>query len=239
MKLELSLFTGSGGGLLGTKQLGFTPCGYVEWNEHCQKVIKQRIVDGVLEDAPVFGDIGAFIIMTGTPAHIRDWLISLQQDSHVSHLQQEDFSSGLRTKETDGQKPWSAFALFVPGGCYWKIPQGSLFTSISVRYSGAWPRSGTMRNGMCFQRACLVPHKHGKECSYWPTPTASMSKSGWGLSQTKERYRPGTTARCLQTGWAPSPEMLEAVQGWPIGWSALEPLEMDRYLSWCEMHGNF
>jgi len=61
VKLELSLFTGSGGGLLGTKQLGFIPCGYVEWNEHCQKVIKQRIIDGVLDDAPVFGDIGSFI----------------------------------------------------------------------------------------------------------------------------------------------------------------------------------
>jgi DNA (cytosine-5)-methyltransferase 1 len=59
--LELSLFSGSGGGLLGTKLLGFRHIGYVEWNEHCQRVIKQRIVDGLLDDAPIFGDIGSFI----------------------------------------------------------------------------------------------------------------------------------------------------------------------------------
>lgn len=58
---ELSLFTGAGGGLLGTKLLGWTPIGYVENNEYCQKVIAQRIKDGFLEEAPVFGDIRAFI----------------------------------------------------------------------------------------------------------------------------------------------------------------------------------
>lgn len=58
---ELSLFTGSGGGLLGTKLLGFRHIGYVERNEYCQRVIKQRIIDGLLDDAPIFGDIGAFI----------------------------------------------------------------------------------------------------------------------------------------------------------------------------------
>ncbi len=58
---ELSLFTGAGGGLLGTKLLGWEPIGYVEFNDYCQRVIKQRIIDGVLPNAPIFGDIRAFI----------------------------------------------------------------------------------------------------------------------------------------------------------------------------------
>lgn len=58
---ELSLFTGAGGGLLGTKLLGFTHVGYVEYNEYCQRVIAQRIDDGLLDTAPIFGDISAFI----------------------------------------------------------------------------------------------------------------------------------------------------------------------------------
>jgi DNA (cytosine-5)-methyltransferase 1 len=58
---ELSLFTGAGGGLLGSKLLGWRHCGYVEYNEYCQKVIAQRIKDGILDDAPIFGDIRAFI----------------------------------------------------------------------------------------------------------------------------------------------------------------------------------
>ena len=58
---ELSLFTGAGGGLLGTKLLGFRHIGYVEWDNYCQRIIAQRIIDGLLDNAPIFGDIRAFI----------------------------------------------------------------------------------------------------------------------------------------------------------------------------------
>lgn len=58
---ELSLFTGAGGGVLGSKILGWETVGYVEWDEYCQKVIAQRIRDGIFDEAPIFGDIRAFI----------------------------------------------------------------------------------------------------------------------------------------------------------------------------------
>ena len=58
---ELSLFTGVGGGVLGSKLLGWKTIGYVEINDYCQKIIKQRIKDCILEPAPIFGDIRAFI----------------------------------------------------------------------------------------------------------------------------------------------------------------------------------
>ena len=58
---EFSLFSGAGGGLLGTKLLGWQTVGYVEFNEYCQKVLKQRILDGIFDKAPIFGDIRTFI----------------------------------------------------------------------------------------------------------------------------------------------------------------------------------
>jgi site-specific DNA-cytosine methylase len=58
---ELSLFSGSGGGLLGTMLLGFTPIGYVEWDDYCQRILASRIKDGILPAAPIFGDIKTFI----------------------------------------------------------------------------------------------------------------------------------------------------------------------------------
>ncbi len=58
---ELSLFTGAGGGLLGTKLLGWHTVGYVEFDDYCQKVLAQRIQDGFLDEAPIFGDIDHFI----------------------------------------------------------------------------------------------------------------------------------------------------------------------------------
>lgn len=61
---HLSLFTGAGGGELAFKHL--IPeikrtIGYVEYEEYCQKVIRQRIKDGLLDAAPIFGDIKKFI----------------------------------------------------------------------------------------------------------------------------------------------------------------------------------
>jgi DNA (cytosine-5)-methyltransferase 1 len=59
---ELSLFSGAGGGLLGTKHLlGWECVGYVEIEPYCQEVLKARIADGYLDPAPIFGDIRKFI----------------------------------------------------------------------------------------------------------------------------------------------------------------------------------
>lgn len=59
---ELSLFSGGGGGLLATRWLlGWQTIGYVEINDYCQRIIQQRIRDGLLDEAPIFGDIRAFI----------------------------------------------------------------------------------------------------------------------------------------------------------------------------------
>lgn len=57
---ELSLFTGAGGGVLGSKLLGHRIIGYVENNDYRQRVIAQRIKDGIFDEAPIFGDIAVF-----------------------------------------------------------------------------------------------------------------------------------------------------------------------------------
>lgn len=58
---ELSLFSGAGGGLLSSRLLGWRTIGYVEFDEYCQRVLQARIRDGMLDDAPIFGDIRKFI----------------------------------------------------------------------------------------------------------------------------------------------------------------------------------
>ena len=62
---ELSLFSGAGGGLLATKWLlGFRVICYVENNPYRIEVLKARIRDGYLDDAPIWDDIKTF---NGTP----------------------------------------------------------------------------------------------------------------------------------------------------------------------------
>ena len=58
---ELSLFTGIGGGILGTMLLGWNHIGYVEWDKYCCRVLEQRIKDGILDDSPIWNiDIREF-----------------------------------------------------------------------------------------------------------------------------------------------------------------------------------
>ena len=66
MMRELSLFSGAGGGLLATQHLlGMETIGYVEWDKDCQEMLEARIKDGILSDAPIYGDIRAFIHRRG------------------------------------------------------------------------------------------------------------------------------------------------------------------------------
>ena len=57
---ELALFTGVGGGLLGTHFLGLTPVCAVERDEHCRFVLAQRQNDGHLPQFPIWDDVCTF-----------------------------------------------------------------------------------------------------------------------------------------------------------------------------------
>jgi len=59
----LSLFSGACGGDLAFQHLltGFKCVGYVEIDDYCQRVIRQRQKDGLLDEAPIYGDIRTFI----------------------------------------------------------------------------------------------------------------------------------------------------------------------------------
>ena len=58
---ELALFAGGAGGLLGTKWLlGWRTACYVEFNAYCVEVLKARIRDRLLDDAPIWDDVRTF-----------------------------------------------------------------------------------------------------------------------------------------------------------------------------------
>lgn len=57
----LSLFSGVGGGDLAAQHLKGLRCvGYVERDPYCQRVIRARIADGWLDDAPIWDDVDTF-----------------------------------------------------------------------------------------------------------------------------------------------------------------------------------
>lgn len=138
-----------------------------------------------------------------------------------------------------GERWRGSFAKFDREACLWRTAQRSLIEDLAPSLE-IWPEWGSMRDGECFPLAPLVLHTCDDECSLWPTPRASMAKSGFGNGQPgKGRYRAEVIARCAEIGWAPSPEMLEAELGWPEGWTALGSLAMDKYQEWLRLHGNY
>ena len=57
---ELALFAGIGGGLLGSRLLGWRTICAVELDAYCREVLLRRQRDGVLDLCPIWGDVRTF-----------------------------------------------------------------------------------------------------------------------------------------------------------------------------------
>lgn len=66
------------------------------------------------------------------------------------------------------------------------------------------------------------------------TPTARDWRSGKASEATHEK---NSRPLSEQVGGQLNPPWVEWLMGWPIGWTALEPLETDKFRQWCDSHG--
>lgn len=67
----------------------------------------------------------------------------------------------------------------------------------------------------------------------WRTPTAHNAKEG-GYPSEHERNTPTLGA---QVGGKLNPPWVAWLMAWPIGWTDLRPLAMDKWQAWCRSHG--
>ena len=75
----------------------------------------------------------------------------------------------------------------------------------------------------------------------WPTPVASMSKGSSPAALTRRSGADRSNDRLDHAvmaldGGHLNPEWAEWLMGWPIGWTNLKPLAMDRFQSWLRAH---
>ena len=100
---ELSLFTGAGGGIYGSKLLGWHTVGYVEWEDYPQRVIAQRIKDGIFDNAPIFTDVREFV-QSGAARQYRGFV-----DVVTGGFPCQPFSvCGKRKASNDSRDMWPA-----------------------------------------------------------------------------------------------------------------------------------
>jgi hypothetical protein len=78
----------------------------------------------------------------------------------------------------------------------------------------------------------------------WPTPCASASKGSSPAALTRKNGKDRSNDRIdhavmASDGGQLNPEWVEWLMGWPIGHTALEPLETARYREWTQQHSPY
>jgi hypothetical protein len=140
-----------------------------------------------------------------------------------------------------------SFARWSPATSSWKTRQCSLVED-SPEFSQTWPTWGLMRDGECLEVTTPQLAMSEKGCGFWPTPTKRDSRTLAGSQPPKRAPTSGiplawTIALTLtpeqRTGGRLNPPWVEWLMGWPMGWTSLQPLEMDKFHEWRQQHGNF
>ena len=156
-------------------------------------------------------------------------------DSHArTYLQQEKVMDLMENDQDSGKKCFASFAKLDPTSYLWKTPQISLLGD-SELFLGTWPRWGLMQDGGCLEQVTLAQNTRETESGLWPTPTTPTGGGNVGGSGAyKNAIKRGT-----HIPHSINPNLYEWLMGWPIGWTALEPLVMDKYQFVQQLRGEF
>ncbi len=235
---ELSLFTGAGGGLLGTKLLGWTHIGYVEVNEYCQQVIRARIEDGFLDRAPIFTDVREFV-QSGAARQYRGFADVVSGGFPCQDISVAGGGQALTESAADcGQPCGTLFAKFDQKSCSWKTVQLSLIED-SEQSSMIWPDWGSMRNGECLALTPLELRITEPDGGWLPTPSGVNGGRNHVSGRLDEMGGSGNRWRGTEVGKLHLPDFEAWMMGWPEGWQKLTQLETAKFQSWRQQHSNF
>ena len=164
---------------------------------------------------------------------------------------QLEAETGLMENEAEcGEKWHGSFAKYDHDTSSWKTHQCSLLGGLT-EFSETWPKWGSMRNGGCWEQRMLEPRTGETAFGSLPTPVATdwMTPSIKTTSYQNGRFvrtsktsgiKFGTrlsAAYQLMTGNPMPPSFSEWMMGWPVGWTDLKPLEMDKFQKWLDAHG--
>ena len=154
---------------------------------------------------------------------------------------------------------WPRWGMMQNGECS-ELKQPELHTK-SANESGLWPTplaSGDRKSKFAQGGTPL-----GYAVRYWPTPTVTGNHNRKGASKNSgevlatavkwatptchdrkgksgaKRGRNAQGSECLteQVGGTLNPTWVEWLMGWPMGWTDLKPLAMDKFQQWLDLHG--
>lgn len=147
-----------------------------------------------------------------------DESMSSQEDSHARTSAQPGKAQESTAQGLECGSTWQgSFARYDPASRSWKTAQFSLLEGLD-EFSETWPRWGTMRNGVCWERTILVPPTSEIGFGFselLPTPLASTATHG-GPNQRDSSGRPGLQMAAMM--W-PNPLSSEGSGGGNAGYA--------------------
>lgn len=129
---------------------------------------------------------GTTLAPSTADAGVDAWISSLP-GSPAPRGAQPDLAKAQPTSGGSGRTSPEWFARWDRDSSSWKTSRRSLLGEDFNLSSLIWPSSGSMRNGVCYERALLVQHKCGTGCSSWPAPTAGLFQDGESVEHWDRR----------------------------------------------------
>ena len=160
-------------------------------------------------------------------------LMSYQEAFRVPTFQLQEKEQELMEKPLEcGEKWLASFAKYDPSTHSLKTHQCLLFED-STEFCATLPKWGLMLNGECWEHQKLEQTTNEKEYGLLPTPCARDGRGARSLQAQKKASRGATNSlpdylRILQNWQYPPVVVAEYMMGWPVGWTDLKPLEMDK-----------
>lgn len=168
-------------------------------------------------------------------------------DFHAKTSQlQEQAQDSTENDQDCGQSKRESFAKYDPLTHSWRTRQRSLEGGL-IEFSGVWPKWGSMQDGECSALMMLGYPTIAIEFGLLPTVCSSEFRDISRAEVLARLDKGGRVARRLCSRLIPSvkdivglnPCFGEWMQGWPVGWTGLLPLETDKLQSWRQQHGEF
>jgi hypothetical protein len=159
------------------------------------------------------------------------------EDSRVKILvQQEPVLELMENDPAYGAKWPASLAKYNHATRLWKTAQCSLFEDLEPSLE-TWPRWGLMLDGECWALETSAMITCEKESGLLPTPSGTSNHGKNHVSGRLDEWGGSSNPfRKTEIGKVHCAGFEEWMMGWPVQWTGLTPLGMDRFHMWQQQH---
>jgi hypothetical protein len=165
-------------------------------------------------------------------------LMSYLEGFPVRTSPQPERGQGLMASDQECGEKWrGSFAKFDQDTHSWRTVQCSLLEDLNESLQ-TLPQWGMTVGGELYLLPTLVQTIDAKESGFthvWGTPKAQDSRHAL---RDRGKGNLGEQVSGLHNGGKLNPTWTEWLMGWPLEWTDLKPLEMDKFQQWRQQHGS-